>query len=334
MPSTRANVTASFGSAPSANNPVINGGMDIWQRGTSFALAASTSTYTADRFKCRRNATGSTFSRQTTSDTTNLPFIQYCTRVQRDSGNTATDLIQLTQSIESVNSIPYAGKTVTFSFYARKGANMSGDLSVSFKASTITDADIIVNTFATTMASSNQALTTTWTRYSFTGTVGASDVTLGFQLYYTPSGTAGAADYFEITGIQIDVGSVALPFRRTGGTIAGELAACQRYYYRSTPGAAFGLHCQGFGESTTVAMVNFKTPVTLRVTAASVDYSNIRVTDGTSGFAVTALTLFNGGGMDMVQMRASVASGLTQFRPYFIDNNNNTAGYIAVSAEL
>jgi hypothetical protein len=49
----------------------------------------------------------------------------------------------------------------------------------------------------------------------------------------TPVGTAGANDYYEVTGVQIDQGSVALPVRRNGGTIQGELAACQRYYTKT-----------------------------------------------------------------------------------------------------
>ncbi|NDB08575.1 MAG: hypothetical protein EBX97_07940 [Actinobacteria bacterium] len=124
MPSTRANVTASFGSIPSANNPVINGAFDIWQRGTSFANSASALAYTADRWYQARNATGMTISRQVTNDTTNLPFIQYCSRVARDSGNTSTEVIRIVQSLETVNSIPFLGKTVTLSFYARKGADL------------------------------------------------------------------------------------------------------------------------------------------------------------------------------------------------------------------
>jgi hypothetical protein len=111
------------GSMAAGRNFFINGGTDIWQRGTSIAL--TTSAYTSDRWQGYRAVAGSTVSRQVTGDTTNLPFIQYCARVQRDSGNTATNTIYLGQSLETVNSIPLAGKTVTLSFYARAGANYS-----------------------------------------------------------------------------------------------------------------------------------------------------------------------------------------------------------------
>ena len=79
--------------------PVINGGMDVWQRGTSFSVSSGAgNVYTADRWQAYRGATGLTVSRQSTNDTTNLPFIQYCARVQRDSGNTSGNSMILTQS--------------------------------------------------------------------------------------------------------------------------------------------------------------------------------------------------------------------------------------------
>ena len=76
-------------------NPVLNSAMQIWQRGTS--MAAGTTTFCADRWGNFRGVSGSTFSRQTTSDTTNLPNIQYCVRAQRDSGDTNTTTIYLLQ---------------------------------------------------------------------------------------------------------------------------------------------------------------------------------------------------------------------------------------------
>jgi hypothetical protein len=228
-----------------SDNPVLNSAYQVWQRGTSFAIPSTTITYTADRWYGYRAATGLTISRQTTSDTTNLPFIQYCLRMQRDSGNTSTGRLQFGQSWESINSIPFAGKTVTYSFYARKGANFSGSsIDAVLLSGTGTDQNQINGfTGGANVAVASSALSTTWTRYSATGTVASNATQLATYFQYDPTGTAGAADFIEVTGVQVDVGSVALPYRSTTGTIQGELSACSRYFQKSynqsaAPGSA------------------------------------------------------------------------------------------------
>jgi hypothetical protein len=285
MPSTRANVTASFGSTPSANNPVINGGFDIWQRGTSFAM--SSAGYSADRWY-QSARSGETISRQTTSDSTNLPFIQYCARVARDSGNTSTDAIRIVTLFESVNSIPFAGKTVTLSFYARRGANFSSAsnvLTAQLATGTGTDQNLLAGGYTGTAypIGDNVTLTTTWQRFTLTGTVASTATELTLLFYFVPVGTAGAADYFEITGVQLDVGSVALPFRRTGGTIQGELAACQRYYQKSyeqgtapATNTTNGAIDYAVGTATTSPLgIPIIFPVTMRIAPTVTPYDNV-----------------------------------------------------------
>ena len=111
--------------------PVINGGMDVWQRGTSISIAASNNGYTADRWQTYTGANQAiTVSRQSVADSTNLPNIQYCIRYQRNSGQTGTGDLNIGQNIETANSIPLAGKTITLSFYARAGANYSPTSSI------------------------------------------------------------------------------------------------------------------------------------------------------------------------------------------------------------
>ena len=260
-------------------NPIINASMQVWQRGTS--ITCSTTAYSADRWQAYRSVAGATVSRQVTGDTTNLPNIQYCARVQRDSGNTSTATIYLAQTLETVNSIPYAGKTVTFSYYARKGANFSGsgDLRVTLQQGAGTDQNVLTSMASSTVVNVYAALTTTWQRFTGSGTVNTTTTQLGLYVDFNPTGTAGAADYVEITGVQIDIGSVALPFRTYAGTIQGELAACQRYYYRST-GYTNSRYCTGFNETTTNFIAYIKPTVTMRTTPTAVDYSNLQTYDG------------------------------------------------------
>jgi hypothetical protein len=228
---------SSINSTVAGKNFVINGGMDIWQRGIS-KLDGANAYHTADRWLLS-SAPAATFSRQTTSDTTNLPFIQYCMRLQRTAGSTNTNNMNIAQSFESINSVPLAGKTVTLSFYARKGANYSAtnsDITAQLVTGTGTDQNAYTVGYTGSVAaiSRTAVLTTTWQRFIYTATLAANTNEIGLIFVGTQTGTAGAADFYEITGIQLEQGSSATEFSRAGGDTQGELAKCQRYYYRDT----------------------------------------------------------------------------------------------------
>lgn len=324
-------------------NPVINGGFDIWQRGTSVATG-TTFTYSADRWQSNRGAlvAGMTVSRQATGDTTNLPNIQYAARVQRDSGNTSTQPLYFYQSFETVNSIPFAGKTVTLTFYARAGANYSSassGLAVNFRSGTGTDQNISGGyTGSANVVSQTATLTTTWQRFAYTGTIGATATELSTEFAFTPVGTAGANDWFEVTGVQIDVGtwtaSTAPSFRRSGGTLQGELAACQRYYWRSTAGST----AQGFAMaqaiSTTQAYAYVQNPVPMRLAPTSIEFSTLALASAAANAqAVTALTLDFAGSLSSM-IKATVAANLVAGNASIMYANSSTAAYLAMNAEL
>ena len=322
-------------------NPVINGGMDIWARGTSIA-SGTAAPYAADRWQISRGGSvaGMTASRQATADTTNLPNIQYCMRLQRDSGNTSTASVGLYYSFESANSIPYAGKTITVSFYARKGALYSGgDYSFALEEGTGTDQNALNGFTGLTLTYKTATLTASWVRYTYQFNVNAATTQLGFYTSYSPTSTAGATDYMEITGFQIDLGTynatTAPAFRRSGGTLQGELAACQRYYWRSTGVEAYGRFAgMAVASSTTAVLFAPALPVTMRTYPQSLDYSNIYVYDGVTGIAISSATIQSGGGSLNSTSLNLTTTGATQYRPYFVATNNNAAGYIGYSAEL
>lgn len=233
---TQQNSGGAVAGVTAGKNAVLNGGFDIWQRGTSISALSSANTQTADRWALSTFGNcASTVSRQSTNDTTNLPNIQYCARFQRNSGQTGTTGFYVTQAFETINSIPYAGKTVTMSFYARAGANYSPTsniLKVYLLTGTGTDQPRAGASYTGEASPINTTatLTTTWQRFSFTGTIATNVTEFSPTFEATHTGTAGANDYFEITGVQVEVGSVATPFSRNASTIAGELAACQRYF--------------------------------------------------------------------------------------------------------
>jgi hypothetical protein len=340
---TKARSSADFaagGPQVAGKNAIINGGMDIWQRGTSIVPAGGLA-YTSDRW-IGRTASGVanlTVSRQATGDATNLPNIQYCARFQRNSSSTDTQTMNLISMVESANVIPFVGKTVTLSFYARAGANYSSSsniLNYTLTTGTGTDQNWAAYTGAAQPILTTATLTTTWQRFTATGTIASNAGEFYLNYYFTPSGTAGAADYFEITGVQLEVGSVATPFSRAGGTIQGELAACQRYYYRLTNAGTSGNYGMGYAYNTTSAGNMLRHPVTMRITPTAIDYSSIELTIiGIANYPITGLGIDAGtSGPDYAMLLATGASGLTTYRPYSLKNASTAAGYIGLSAEL
>lgn len=324
---------------PSASNPILNSAFQIWQRGTSNVTSAYA--YTADRW-LKNVATHYGVSRQTTSDTTNLPFIQYCARVQRTAASTSTTVMELAQCLETVNSIPFAGKTVTLSFYARAGANYSptsSALSAVLYTSTSTDGNVLVGPWAGAATPINSAatLTTTWQRFSFSGTIASTATQIAPFFSATPTGTAGANDYFEVTGVQIDLGSVALPFRTYAATIQGELAACQRYFVNFIPSTAdYGTIISMFqATSTTAAKGGVQFPVPMRTSASLVFSTAGNFTLANSAFTPIGVSSITYAIANSTSCRIdmSVASGLVAGNATALSGNN--ANLLAqASAEL
>jgi hypothetical protein len=233
-------VTTVTGTLPEANggtgttvgycgfkNRLINPAMSIWQRGTSISVGSASYTYTADRFK-----TYSANSATTVSQNTSVPSgFQYSLKLQRPNANTGTSGLSSVQMIESSNCFDLAGQSVTLSFWAKAGANYSGgNLTVQVLSGTVADqtGDPYAWTGLSAPVNTTQAITTTWTRYSFTGTISSSALEIATAISFTPTGTAGADDSIYITGVQLEKGSTATSFDyRPYGT---ELALCQRYY--------------------------------------------------------------------------------------------------------
>jgi len=329
------------GSMAAGRNFIINGGFDIWQRGTSIAAQQVGFNYVSDRWGASSNTSGAaTVSRQATGDTTNLPFVQYCARYQRTAGNTATGIQYLNQPIETINSIPLAGKTVTVSFYARAGANFSATsnaLNVSLRSGTGTDQNYLGTwTGDVLVASTTATLTTTWQRFQFSGTIGATATELTLPFTYTPTGTAGANDYYEVTGVQLEVGSIATQFSRAGATIQGELAACQRYYYLHSTGSGKGV-AMGTYYSASDMRAFVGLPVTMRTTptlsaGSGTNYYRI-ISAGVSTDYFNSFTLEAGYAQTAIIQNSTEVSGTAGYSG-IVSCESGANSFVAFSAEL
>jgi hypothetical protein len=320
-------------------NAIINGGFDIWARGTSFTANTG---YTADRWY-KSAVAGRTYTRQTTSDTTNLPTIQYCLRASRDSGNTATDNIVLSSSLESADAQKFVGQTVTLSFYARKGANFSptaSNITARLYSGTGTDQNVEVSyTGSSAVINQSAVLTTTWQRFQYTATVGTTATELAVWFAATPTGTAGAADYFEITGVQLELGSIATTFKRSGGTLAGELAACQRYFQRAKC-SNHSITGQAYTTSTGAAIIpllmEMRTAPTITLPAAGSGAGQMSFLTSSGSFPGTIGTnTANNATIHRFQIEASgYTSGFTAGNATMIYVNGTNQTFFDASSEL
>jgi len=236
-------------------NVLINGDFKVWQRGTSITVTSGTP-YTADRW-CVTPGGAANFSasRQTAS----LDGFQYCLRLQRTASNTNTSALYLSQPVETVNSIPLANKQITFSFYARAGTNFSAAssaLNVRIVTGTGTDGNYLSATLTgqAFQLDTTATLTTSWQRFTYSVLIPSGVNQVQPVFFYTPVGTAGAADYYEITGVQLEQNYQPTPFEQR--PIGVELALCQRYYWRN---AIYGAGAVGGSGTVPIVTVAFKT---------------------------------------------------------------------------
>jgi len=325
-------------------NAVINGGMDIWQRGTSISAPAAAFAWAGDRWELNPGANMAlTLTRQSTNDTTNLPNIQYCARIQRTAGQTGTGLMYMLQNFETVNSIPFAGKTITLSFYARAGANYSAAssaLGVQLFSGTGVDQNAFSGYAGTvTVINSTATLTTVWQRFTYTATLNSNISQLGLGFGSNWTGTAGTNDYYEITGVQLELGSVATPFSRANGSIQGELALCQRYYWRmNAAGVQYAPFSTASGTfSTTEADAMIQLPVTMRAAPTTLDYSSVCFSTYPGvAYQLSSLTIFsNGTTKDSVYLYGTIPTAPSSNLPgYYKVYGGSTTAYLGFGAEL
>ena len=206
---------------PSRKNIIINGGFDVWQRGTS---GGTVNTYLADRWE---SGGGGALSQDRQVATSGDDF-NYSLRVQRPSTETHGWSV-IGTTLEELDSLPLRGKTLTFSCLIKVGANYSptsSQLGMGIGSSTIANRSwrYLGN------VTEQKTVTTSWVRYSVTVTIPTDSKQVGCGFVCSPTGTAGADDWFEIANAQLEVGSTATDFEHR--SYGEELALCQRYYQK------------------------------------------------------------------------------------------------------
>lgn len=286
-------------------NRIINGDMRISQRGSSFASGAAQ--YTLDRWQFYRgaSATGATCTFASTSSIPGYINANYA-QIQRNSGDTNTNSLSFQTSLESINIKDFAGKTITLSFFGFCSGGTIGNTTCQIISGTGTDSSLAVGfSGQATAATITLAGSATWTKNTVTVTLPSTATQLGLSFAYTPTGTAGASDFFGVSYVQLELGTVATPFGQISyGT---QLSLCQRYFeigttrtftYSSSVGAS---PASSFGFSVTKrvtpTMAFIGTPIFSNATAVAFNSPSIAVSGSGTDITVSpvgaAVATFN-----------------------------------------
>jgi hypothetical protein len=189
-------------------NRIINGNMQVWQRGTS-----GSSGFSADRWLAENTTS---FSQQTDVPSGFNYSIQFA--------NTSATFPLVGQRIESVNCADLVGQSVTLSFWAK---NVSGSALIYSELYYANSTDnFAATTFIGTFQSTSSNPSSSWTYYTGTITNLPAGAANGIQVNVVRNN--GSAATTRITGVQLEQGSVATPYERQ--IYSDQLAQCQRYY--------------------------------------------------------------------------------------------------------
>ena len=351
----------------SGRNLIINGAMQVAQRGTS---STSSGYQTVDRFKQYFTQVSVTQSQQTLSS--GSPYdegFRYFVRMANTSTSSsaasqaeiqyrmeAQDLAQSGWNYKSTSSY------VTFSFWAR--SSLAGTYYVTYRNS---DANPLQYIASFTLVAD------TWTKVTHTipgnsNVVFNNDNGTGLQIQIVPHyGTnltgSGAqldawhdrsgSDYFpdfaqnwsntasatfDVTGVQLEVGEKATTFEHR--SYADQLQRCLRYTYvlgSQNVTDNFERFDMGICNSSTSTRIFVKHPVVMRTapTVSTPDASQFQVSDTSNGYDASALSrMSNVNGPLQTSIQVTHDSGTTASRPYIFERNNSTTGRITFDAEL
>ena len=311
-------------SDPPSYNFLINGGFDIWQRGTS---STANDVYIADRWIHSRSAGTHTVSRSTDVPEATLQY-------SLSFAGTSTTAAQIQQRIESVNALPLVGKTVTFSIWAKSTV---GTAALAWSTSYPTTTVDTFSALTTDQSGTFEATMTldTWTRYSASFTVNANAVR-GYAVNVFRSATTTSTTTLY-AGAQLELGSVLNSFKRNAPSIQAELTACQRYYFKMLAdlGDPF---CMTFAEDTTNSRGVVQLPTTMRTAPAALEQTGVAsdyaiIKSGPAAVTCTIVPTFLVAGVDSAVVRFVTAASLTAGHGGYA-RSGVANGFLAWSAEL
>ena len=279
-----------------ARNLIINGAMQVAQRGTSFTTTGS---YPVDRFSVGYGVTGGTFtvSQDTTSPTDFSNSIKYLVGTAASAGSAEQAFIGTTFEGYSTSHLNFGtsdAKDITLSFWVR--SSVTGTYCVAFINNAFDRSYIAEYSISSADTWEYKTITVSGdTSGTWAGAVNTRSMLIRFDLgsgssFNTTAGAWQSGSYrntssqtnlvnnasatWYITGVQLELGEQATPFEHR--SYGDELARCQRFYgkYYLHKGSEYMTHGGNISLSS-----NFSFPTTMRATPSSSHVQNINASN-------------------------------------------------------
>jgi len=339
----------------SHRNLIINGAMQVSQRGTSFTTASGYGDYTLDRFTSAHTQTGKFTIAQVEDGPTGFKNSLKVTSSSAYTVGASEDFL-IRHKIEGTNCIPLEqgtsnAKSVTLSFYVK--SSLTGTFAVSFQNSandrhyiatyTISSANTWERkTISLTLDTSGTWLTTTGIGLTIAFSLGVGsnlDGTAGAWAAGNKLSTSGSVDLVStngatwfLTGVQLELGDNATPFEHR--SYADELHRSMRYFEQlMTSISTQDFLCSGFNYSASQPQGVIRFEVEKRATPTMGYTTGIayQATGGNTRINITPS--FYVPSPKAVMIYAST-SGLTAGQGVNLSNRDDGSGKVFANAEL
>jgi len=288
-------------------NLLINGGFDVWQRGTTGTAQGYNS---ADRWYISRGGGSPAVSitRETFATTeTDIKSKYYLQWVQSTGGTTP----YIAQRVEEIK--PLLGQEVTVSVWMKAASAVTIDLDVYIDYGDAQSTTLDENT--------SFSVTTSWQKFQHTFTIssgGTVSANSNLEVRFSPPDSNTITTYFAEA--QLEYGSTATDFEHR--SYGEELALCQRYYEdMSQSGTEFrhnGIAWSGSNMNVPIAfLVEKRAAPTITITSTGDVYNGSW--QNSSGNAITGV------GKRGCTVDIQKSSGYVEKYGYFIRGQTMTA---------
>ena len=245
--------------ALSNRNIIINGAMQVAQRGTSASGVSASGYYTCDRWNYHRDGSEVITLSQESDAPADFKYSQKILVTTADSDIPVNSMMRLEQRIEAgslryINQGTASAKQLTVSFWVK--SNKTGSFAVGMFNDN--NGSAISQAYNINLSGVWEYKTVTFVADTSVGTLSATDNAIGLRLWFplasgtnfnsgTPNVWSTSAshravgqsvnlfdatdNYWQITGVQLEAGDTATPFEHR--SYGAELALCQRYYAKS-----------------------------------------------------------------------------------------------------